>query len=64
MVPFETDDPPAPEGGPVNPKAISIKLMPGVDEFSMMMYILYDNGRIDEYGRNNTAQWVFRQQVL
>lgn len=38
--------------------AVSFQVAPGVDSYSVMIYVLHADGSIVEHGRDNTAQWV------
>lgn len=58
MCPFEIDDPPPSPGGSMPSLAVSFQVAPGVDSYSVMIYVLHADGSIVEHGRDNTAQWV------
>lgn len=60
MCPFDIEDspPPTPSEAPMASLSTQFQVAPGVDDYSVMLYVLHADGSIVEYGRNNTAQWV------
>lgn len=42
---------------------VDFQVFDGIDDFSRTAYVRFSDGRIAEFGRNNTAQWVFVQWV-
>lgn len=44
-------------------QTVDFQVFDGIDDFSRTVYVRRSDGSIAEYGRNNTAQWVFVQLV-
>ena len=45
------------------PKVIQMQLEDGVDDFSRMMYLLLDNGMVEEWGRINDGTWILNKNI-
>lgn len=45
-------------------RVIAINVQPGLDEFSLLLFALRDDGGVEEWGRQNDSTWIKKQDVI